>query len=584
VRLVSLTLQGFKSFGNRATLEFDPGVTAIVGPNGSGKSNVIDALKWTSGGGRASAFRAEDKTDLIFHGAAGKRSMGLAEVEIELEHGPRSIRLYRSLDRDGNTRLKLNGRNARFLDLEEALAGSGLGRSGLAVIGQEEVSHVLMADPERLLEYVAEAAGAARLATRRDQTKDRLDTAKGHLDRLQDVLVQLEERAAALAKEAEAASRHALLSRESLQLRFTAAAARREALLAEIDALTQAQAKVEAALAEGRGNLAGCRAALETARAQRQVSEERLRAAAADLEAKRGDLRVAEERLGRLEERLAALEQQAEGMRLEADELEKAEAPTEPDTDLSRAREQETELAAAAAAALAGLEGAVGSERGARQLLEAGRAAELQRERELATFASRVSSLADQAAALGQRLAEVESAGGAGGADLAALEAAAETVAKQRSDLDAALDLARLRQSEAQEHQALAAAEAVSRRHAAERLRAAFEARRGYAQGPRNALSSGLPGVHGSVADLLRVQPRYQMAIAGALGRRSEYVVVDSSESAKAVLEHVRQAGGFVTLLPLDLLRPAKAPFSTAQLAEAGVIAEAASLVSADAA
>ena len=50
MRLASLTLQGFKSFGNRTTIEFDPGVTAIIGPNGSGKSNVIDALKWTSGG------------------------------------------------------------------------------------------------------------------------------------------------------------------------------------------------------------------------------------------------------------------------------------------------------------------------------------------------------------------------------------------------------------------------------------------------------------------------------------------------------------------------------------------------------
>jgi chromosome segregation ATPase len=84
VRLTQLTLAGFKSFGNRTTVEFSPGVTAIVGPNGSGKSNLLDALKWVTGGGRAKEFRAEAKTDLIFHGADGKRGLGYAEVEVEL--------------------------------------------------------------------------------------------------------------------------------------------------------------------------------------------------------------------------------------------------------------------------------------------------------------------------------------------------------------------------------------------------------------------------------------------------------------------------------------------------------------------
>jgi chromosome segregation protein len=70
------------------------------------------------------------------------------------------------------------------------------------------------------------------------------------------------------------------------------------------------------------------------------------------------------------------------------------------------------------------------------------------------------------------------------------------------------------------------------------------------------ALTSGVPGVRGSVADLLRVSADRQAAIAGALGRRSEYVVVDTAETAERVLDVVRRAGGWVTLLPLDLLRP----------------------------
>ena len=130
----SITLQGFKSFGNRTSLELSPRVNVIAGPNGSGKSNVIDALRWATGGGRASEFRAGEKTELIFHGASGKRSLGFAEVEVELEDRERRITVNRTLQRDGSGRLRLNGRNARFLDIDEALSGSGLGKGSLAII------------------------------------------------------------------------------------------------------------------------------------------------------------------------------------------------------------------------------------------------------------------------------------------------------------------------------------------------------------------------------------------------------------------------------------------------------------------
>ena len=576
MRLVSLTLQGFKSFADRTTVEFTDPVTAIVGPNGSGKSNLIDALRWASSGGRAGDFRAGDKRDLIFHGSSGKRSLGFAEVTLGLEHEGRHISVARTLTRDGETKLKVGGRTARFLDLEDELSGTGLGRGGLAVIGQGEVSSVLMADPPKLLAYVAESVGVAKLASRREGTLASLEQAEAHLTRLDDLCGTLRERAEALALEAADAERAAALTREGLQLRFTLSLRRVEGLSGELTGLREKSMALGAQLLEGREALSDAQKARHAAKHQLVEAEGRYRQFMADAEARRGDVRVASEQLRGAEAQVAAVERDTVRVTQELEGL-AALTPPEPlegaeetlAAALVTAQDEETALqrgyAEVRAAVTARREALAAAERAAAEAAQA----------QARYTANREGLLA--------QLAEVEAqAQTLSPTDVHTPEHALAEADESLLVLRGQLETLQASLAEVQREHASAFADAQARTQALLRQRAAFEARRGYAQGPKSALTSGIAGVIGSVADLITVPPEYAQAVGGALGRRAEHVVVESSGVAERVLAHVRQAGGWVTLLPLDLMQNRVQTLPPALEAEESVIALASDVTECD--
>ncbi|GIW35553.1 AAA family ATPase [Meiothermus sp.] len=208
MKIERLILQGFKSFGERTSLEFGPGIYGIVGPNGSGKSNLVEALRWVVGA-RARELRGEEALSLLFHGADGRAPLGFAEVGLELGGNGRRVNLSRRLERDGSSDVRLNGSRSTLRQVEQALMGTGLSRTGYAIVGQGEVGQILQAGPEVLLSYLEEAAGLRAVTQASKTAHERLESATLELQTRAQELAERKASVAEKAQQAEAAQKAA---------------------------------------------------------------------------------------------------------------------------------------------------------------------------------------------------------------------------------------------------------------------------------------------------------------------------------------------------------------------------------------
>jgi chromosome segregation protein len=82
MRIKRVEIIGFKSFCDRAVLNIDTSITAVVGPNGCGKSNIVDAVRWCMGEQSAKHLRGKAMEDVIFAGSESRGPAPMAEVSL----------------------------------------------------------------------------------------------------------------------------------------------------------------------------------------------------------------------------------------------------------------------------------------------------------------------------------------------------------------------------------------------------------------------------------------------------------------------------------------------------------------------
>ena len=224
--LRSITMKGFKSFPERVSLEFSPGVSVIVGPNGSGKSNITDAVLWALGEQSPGAIRGASMQDVISAGGKGISQRRQAEVEVVIDNSDgrantefSEIAVQRRLDRNGDGGYRLNGARCRLTDVTDVLSDTNLGREMHSVISQGRVETIVHSKPRERRMLVEEAAGLGKHRKRRRRAELKLRSARDNLDRALDVEREARARLRPLKRQAQAAELGARIEREELGLR-----------------------------------------------------------------------------------------------------------------------------------------------------------------------------------------------------------------------------------------------------------------------------------------------------------------------------------------------------------------------------
>jgi len=224
--LRSITMKGFKSFPERVSLEFSPGVSVIVGPNGSGKSNITDAVLWALGEQSPGAIRGASMQDVISAGGKNTSQRREAQVEVVIDNSDgraatefSEISVERRLDRSGDGGYRLNGARARLADVIEVLSDTNLGREMHSVISQGRVETIIHSKPRERRLLIEEAAGLGKHRKRRRRAELKLKGTRDNLDRALDVEREARARLRPLKRQAQAAEIGARIEREEMELK-----------------------------------------------------------------------------------------------------------------------------------------------------------------------------------------------------------------------------------------------------------------------------------------------------------------------------------------------------------------------------
>lgn len=607
--LKSIEVQGFKSFANRIKFDFHEGTTGIVGPNGSGKSNVADAVRWVLGEQRAKQLRGGSMQDVIFSGTENRKPLSYASVAITLNNSDHQlpvdyeeVTVTRKLYRSGESEYLINGTACRLKDINEMFYDTGIGKEGYSIIGQGQIDKILSGKPEERRELFDEAAGIVKFKRRKNLSLKKLEEERQNLVRVNDILTELEKQIGPLEKQSEVA-REYLKKRDELKTydinMFLVETERIKAQIREVDEKLQL---AEGELKEANERYAAMKVEYETV-------EEEMEEVDFSIENAKDQLNKTTLLKQQLEGQINVLKEQINTIRMNDehyDNRQKAifgEVNARQEQLKALAKEQEAvnvqlaevaEKDQKAREVLVALQSKIAEqtvqlENSQQEILEllnnrASTKAKIQH------FTTTQEQMTVRKAELNKVILEMSSEGElqnemlTGYSDeLNKVKAEITSYLEQIQKTEEKIEVFQKQLNEKQVHFRNSQTAYHRESSRLESLKNITERYDGYGNSIRKVMSlkDREPGLLGVVADIIKVDKTYEIAVETALGGSIQNIVTDHTDTAKRMIQYLKQNKlGRATFLPLTSIQGGSNFREEAALKESGVIGLASTLVS----
>ena len=586
MKLKKLELYGFKSFAQRTEIVFDEGITGIVGPNGSGKSNIGDAVRWVLGEQSAKTLRGASMSDVIFNGTQKRKPLSYCEVSLVFDNDDHALAMEaaevmvtRRVYRNGESEYYLNRTACRLKDVVDLFRDTGIGKEGYSIIGQGRIDEILSRKSEDRRQVFEEAAGIVKFKARKEEADKKLQRTLENLERVDDILDELTKRLKPLEEQSRNARVYLELSTELKDLDLNLFLIRSDRARARLSELESELLTVQTILADTESNLTD-----KTTR--RDETQNRIDQLEEAITKARTELMECAEHVHESQKKLSALQSRRETrsenrQRIVREQEEAQERLAEIEKDHARIQadvEKQHSLIADAEQILRATqeaaEKAQAKEKEADAALETQKAAVIDQMNRLSDVRNDKTRLNTMQGQMETRLTEIEESSGALQEQKAALREALTAVEKQletenQHQQQCQEKLAQARQASDEADTAYANLRADVEKQSADMQAAASRHNvltemtrdmEGYNMAVRRAMTyakqRGLTGVKGVLAQLMTVPQAYETAIDMALGAAQQNIVTDTEETAKELINYLRQNRlGRATFLPMSAIR-----------------------------
>ena len=606
--LKSIEVQGFKSFANKIKFDFHNGITGIVGPNGSGKSNVADAVRWVLGEQRVKQLRGGSMQDVIFSGTENRKPLSYASVAITLDNSDhklpveyQEVTVTRKLYRSGESEYLINGAACRLKDINEMFYDTGIGKEGYSIIGQGQIDRILSGKPEEKRELFDEAAGIVKFKRRKNLSLKKLEEERMNLTRVNDILKELEKQLGPLEKQSETAREYLkrkeelktydinmfLLEEERLRERIRdvgekyeiassemeESGNRYEQMKSEYEAIEEEIEDIDHAIEKAKNQLNETNLLKQQLEGQINVLKEQINTARMNDE-------HYDNRLNAIHAEVAARQEQRTALQKEQEEVaEKLKDVSQQDEEAKeRLIQIQTEIAGHTSAIeemkqeIMNILGSRASTKAKIQHYDTTREQIAARK---AVLARNILEISSEAEKQNDSLNQYEE-------ELTAIRQEIEKFNRQTAENEA--EIAKLQKELNEKQEKLRIGQTAYHRESSrlESLKNITERYDGYGNSIRKVMSNKErePGLIGVVADIIKVEKEYEIAIETALGGSIQNIVTDNEETAKRMIAFLKKNRfGRATFLPLTSMRGSGGIRNAEALREPGVIGLANTLV-----